>query len=180
MPPPPYCKNEPCPGQNWDMRVNQKQKLVIHWAGTIPSNKINATPSYHHSTPKHQITMSDLTPLWVYTGSFATLRTAMKKELISLSIHGYHELLPLSILLNLLLFIYIPLLWKFRPVFSTSLLKGSYLYLLASLQQLPNCWATGNSCCKQLELQLLSTSVENNLLTQCFSANSVVIWTFIR
>jgi len=45
---------------------NQKRKLVIHWAGTILSNKINAIPSYESITlltPKHQITIIGLMPL---------------------------------------------------------------------------------------------------------------------
>lgn len=46
--------------------VNQKQKLGIHWTGTILSNKINAIPSYEPATlltPEHQISIAGLMPL---------------------------------------------------------------------------------------------------------------------
>lgn len=156
------------------MGVNQKQKLVIEWAGTIPSNQINATPSYQPAplksqAPNHHERFNTTARLhWLICYSKNSY-----EELISHNIYGYHELLPLSILINLLLFIY---LYSFAME-----IQASILNFTAESQ-------SSTSACKSFssfqtaELLVIpvasSWSCNGSAPTQCFSANSVVIWTF--
>lgn len=103
----------------------------------------------------------------------------MEKELISHKIYIYQEairnfFLSLLCLSSCYLFVFLCHANSGQHIQLHCLEAGTYICLQV-LQQLPKCWATGNSCCRQLELQWLSISLGNNLLSV-----SVQIWWFER
>lgn len=101
----------------------------------------------------------------------------MEKELISHNIYVYQEairnfFLSVPCLISCYLFTFLCHANSGQRFQLHCLEAGTYT-CLEVLQQLPKCWATGNSCCHQSELQWLSTSVGNNLLSV-----SVQMWWF--
>lgn len=101
----------------------------------------------------------------------------MEKALISHKIYIYQEairnlFLSLPCLISCYLFMFLCHANSGQHFQLHCLEAGTYICLQV-LQQLPKCWTIGNSCCHQLELQWLSTSVGNNLLSV-----SVQTWQF--